>query len=61
MQRQYSPLCFLGKIAIITGGSRGIDAGIALELATRGADVGAEDPYLTLKLNILGPYNISFP
>ena len=30
-----------GKIAIVTGGSKGIGAGIALELARRGADVSS--------------------
>lgn len=28
-----------GRIAIVTGGSRGIGAGVALELAKRGANV----------------------
>jgi 3-oxoacyl-[acyl-carrier protein] reductase len=34
-----SHLPFLGKTALITGSSRGIGAGIALDLATRGADI----------------------
>lgn len=34
-----TPLSLQGKIAIITGSSRGIGAGLALELATRGAKV----------------------
>jgi NAD(P)-dependent dehydrogenase (short-subunit alcohol dehydrogenase family) len=43
MQREYSSLLLLEKMAIINGGSRGISAGIALELATRGANVGARN------------------
>lgn len=33
-----------GKVAIVTGASRGIGAGLALELARRGAKVGRTQP-----------------
>jgi hypothetical protein len=49
MQRQHSSLPLLGKIAIIIGGSRGIGAGIVIELAARGSNAGSENPYLTLE------------
>jgi hypothetical protein len=35
-----------GKVAIVTGASRGIGAGLALELARRGAKVGRAYYYL---------------
>jgi 3-oxoacyl-[acyl-carrier protein] reductase len=35
-----SKLLLQGKTAVVTGGSRGIGAGIALELGMRGANVG---------------------
>jgi 3-oxoacyl-[acyl-carrier protein] reductase len=35
-----NPLTLAGKVAIVTGASRGIGAGIALELARLGAKVG---------------------
>ena len=38
-----SSLSLQGKVAIVTGSSRGIGAGIALELATRGAKVSSLD------------------
>jgi len=44
MQKEYSSLPSLREMAIITGGSRGNGAGIALELATRGANIGADNP-----------------
>jgi 3-oxoacyl-[acyl-carrier protein] reductase len=49
MESQLSYLPLAGKTAVVTGPSRGIGAGIALELATRGANVGSETPCLTLK------------
>lgn len=38
------PLTLAGKVAIVTGASRGIGAAVALELANRGAKVSAA-PY----------------
>lgn len=42
MQSQHSSLPLAGKTAIIPGASQGIGAGIALELATQGANIGTE-------------------
>lgn len=39
MSSKSSSLTLQGKVAIVTGASRGIGAGLALELATRGAKV----------------------
>jgi NADP-dependent 3-hydroxy acid dehydrogenase YdfG len=36
---ELSSLPLKGKVAIVTGGSRGLGAGMAYELAKRGADV----------------------
>lgn len=43
MSSATSPLSLQGKVAIVTGASRGIGAGLALELATRGAKVSKEE------------------
>jgi NAD(P)-dependent dehydrogenase (short-subunit alcohol dehydrogenase family) len=39
MQNRPSELSLQGKTAIVTGGSKNIGAGIAFDLARRGADV----------------------
>jgi hypothetical protein len=44
MTSQATTLPLQGKVAIVTGASRGIGAGLALELASRGAKVGAQPP-----------------
>ena len=43
MSSAASSLSLQGKVAIVTGASRGIGAGLALELATRGAKVSSLD------------------
>jgi hypothetical protein len=52
--------CLQGKTAMITGGSRNIDAGIAYDLSKRGADVSPTSALHRFTNHILDHHNPFF-